>query len=81
MRRVSMREANQNFSGVMAEVEAGEKFIVEKRGKPVAKIVPFRGLSEEAKRQKAIKELFKLLDKGLDLGGEPAPSKDEMHEW
>lgn len=81
MRRVSMREANQNFSGVMAEVEAGEKFVVEKRGKPFAKIVPLRSTTEDAKRQKAINEFFTRLGKGLDLGGGPAPTKDEMHEW
>ncbi len=81
MRRVSMREANQNFSGVMAEVESGESFIVERRGKAIAKIVPFRSAPEDAEREKAIDALMKRLEKGLDLGGEPAPTKDEMHEW
>ncbi len=81
MKRVSMREANQNFSGVIADVESGERFIVERRGVPVAEIIPFRKASHDAKREKEIQEYFKLLDKGLPLGGGNAPTKDEMHEW
>ena len=80
MRRVSMREANQNFSAVVAEVEAGEKFIVERRGVPVAEIIPIRKPLQGTKREKAIQEYFKLLDKGLPLGGGKVPTKDEMHE-
>ena len=41
MRRVSLREANQNFSSCVAEVEAGESLILLRRGKPVARIIPF----------------------------------------
>lgn len=81
MQRVSMREANQNFSGVIARVQSGEHFIVERRGTPVAEIIPVRRSSQATEREKAIEEYFRLLDKGLDLGGEPAPTKDEMHEW
>lgn len=80
MRRVSMREANQKFSGMIAEVEAGERFIVERRGVAVAEIIPVRKALLDAQREKGIQEYFKMLDKGLPLGGGKAPTKDEMHE-
>jgi prevent-host-death family protein len=70
MRRVSLREANQNFSSCVAEVEAGESLILVRRGKPVARIVPF---SEEEprdpKHEAAVKKLATFLKEGLDLGG------------
>ncbi len=38
MREISVREANQNFSQVIAAAERGETIVVTKNGKPVAKI-------------------------------------------
>jgi prevent-host-death family protein len=80
MRRVSIREANQNFSSCIADVEAGEHLIVERRGVPVAEIIPFREPAKDKKRAKELEAYFKLLEQGLPLGGGKAPSKDEMHE-
>ena len=40
MRELSMREANQNFSRLIAEVEKGETVIITKNGRPVAKVAP-----------------------------------------
>jgi prevent-host-death family protein len=40
MREMSVREANQNFSQVIAAAERGETIVVTKNGRPVAKIVP-----------------------------------------
>lgn len=40
MREVSVREANQNFSRLIAEVEGGETVIITKNGRPVAKVAP-----------------------------------------
>ena len=37
---MSVREANQNFSRLIAEVERGETVIITKNGRPVAKIRP-----------------------------------------
>lgn len=79
MRRISLREANQNFSGCVAEVENGERFIVLRRGRPVAEIIPFSGKRVDPKREAARKELITIMKKGLRLGG-TAPTRDEMHE-
>lgn len=40
MREMSVREANQNFSQVIAAAEAGETIIITKNGTPVARIAP-----------------------------------------
>ena len=40
MRELSVREANQNFSRLIAEVEKGETVIITKNGRPVAKVAP-----------------------------------------
>jgi prevent-host-death family protein len=40
MRTVSIRDANQNFSRLVKEVEAGETVVITRQGKPVAELVP-----------------------------------------
>jgi prevent-host-death family protein len=40
MREMTVREANQNFSQVIATAERGETIIITKNGVPVAKITP-----------------------------------------
>jgi prevent-host-death family protein len=40
MRMVSIRDANQNFSRLVKEVEAGETVVITRQGKPVAELKP-----------------------------------------
>jgi prevent-host-death family protein len=40
MREMSVREANQNFSQLIAAAEAGETIVITKNGKPVARVAP-----------------------------------------
>jgi prevent-host-death family protein len=40
MREITVRDANQNFSQVIAAAERGETIVVTKNGRPVAKITP-----------------------------------------
>jgi prevent-host-death family protein len=40
MREMTVREANQNLSQVIAAAEGGETIVITKNGKPVAKISP-----------------------------------------
>jgi prevent-host-death family protein len=40
MREISVRQANQNFSQVIAATERGETIVVTKNDSPVAKITP-----------------------------------------
>ena len=40
MREMTVREANQNFSQVIAAAERGETIVITKNGTPVARIAP-----------------------------------------
>lgn len=40
MREMTVREANQNFSQVVAAAERGETIVITKNGTPVAKVSP-----------------------------------------
>ena len=55
-------EAKTHFSQIIQKVENGEDFVITKRGKPVAKIIPFKKEPEitfkEAVEQ--LKEMRKL---------------------
>jgi prevent-host-death family protein len=39
---ITVRDANDRFTEVLAQVEAGKEFIVTREGVPVARIVPER---------------------------------------
>jgi len=70
MRQISLREANQRFSSCIAEVESGETLVVVRRGKPVARIVPYgQDGSVDPQHEADIQELAAFLEKGIDLGG------------
>jgi prevent-host-death family protein len=72
VRTISAREANQRFAEMLRAVEAGEEFLVTRRGKPVARIV---SASEDGTRtltpeqEAALERTLKRLSKGWPLGG------------
>jgi prevent-host-death family protein len=39
-KEVALREANQQFAKYVRAVEAGESFVITRRGKPVARLAP-----------------------------------------
>ena len=78
MREVPLHEANQNFSACIAEVEAGERLVLTRRGEPVAEIVPYSGKKLDAKQEAARKRLLALMDAGKDWGG--PYTYDERHK-
>ena len=49
-------DAKTHFSQILEKVENGDDFIVTRRGKPVAKIIPY-----EEKKQMTRKEVFEEL--------------------
>jgi len=81
MRRVSLREANQNFSKCIAEVESGEHLVLLRRGRPVAEIIPHGKKKKQLDpaREAARKRLIAIMQQGIPMGGVP-PTRDEMHE-
>lgn len=62
MREMSVREANQNFSQVVAAAEQGETIVITKNGKPVARITPQHAdRSQDPEWQAAYETLVKSL--------------------
>ncbi|MDR1453869.1 MAG: type II toxin-antitoxin system prevent-host-death family antitoxin [Candidatus Margulisbacteria bacterium] len=51
-------EAKTHFSQILEDVQSGQDYIVTKRGRPVAKIVPL--VDKTPDRQEVIKELFAI---------------------
>ena len=52
-------EAKTHFSQILGEVERGADYVVTKRGKPVAKIIPFKQ-EKELTRKEAIEKLIEM---------------------
>jgi prevent-host-death family protein len=79
MKTVGAREANQQFSRLLREAEGGKEILITRNGEPVARLVPARTVRGSKSREKALAEMIRLMDKGLDLGGRGF-SRDEFHE-
>jgi prevent-host-death family protein len=68
LKTVTAREANHRFAELLSEVERGGRgFVVTKRGRPVARIVP---VEAEPRRLTPEQEaaLARILTTGWDLG-------------
>lgn len=53
---VTLRDANQTFARLVRQVEGGAEFVVTRRGKPVAKIVPVAAKRVLTPEQEAARE-------------------------
>jgi len=53
-------EAKTHFSKILEKVENGDDFIITKRGKPVAKIIPFIKYSNPMTRKEAIEAMREM---------------------
>jgi prevent-host-death family protein len=75
-------EANQQFSRILRDVEAGAEIIVTRRGRPVARILPTQ-LSRERRltpeQEAAHARSMARLRKGWDLGGGKF-NRDELYD-
>lgn len=68
--RISLRQANQNFSRYVAAVEQGNEFVITRRGRPVARLTPVnpdRGLTGE--QRSALARTVQRMRRGYPLGG------------
>lgn len=70
MRTVSLKTANQEFSRLVKEVERGEGFLITRRGRPVARLVPHTAdKAADAVWTSAYQRMMARLDEGASLGG------------
>ena len=57
--KIGAFEAKTHFSQIIEKVQHGEDFVITKRGKPVAKIIPFKQ-EQEMTRMEAIEKLMEM---------------------
>ena len=70
-KEVALRDANQQFARYVRAVEAGESFVITRRGKPVARLVPVepgRRVLTPEQQASARHELLERMRRGIDLG-------------
>ena len=48
MKSVSVRELREGIGSLLDDVQRGEQVLVTRRGRPIARIIPERGLAEVA---------------------------------
>jgi prevent-host-death family protein len=82
-KEVALREANQQFARYVRAVEAGQSFVITRRGKPVARLVPVepgkRVLTPE--QQAARARALERMRRGIDLGECREPfDRDSLYE-
>ena len=80
-KEIALREANQGFAKYVRAVEAGESFVITRRGKPVARLVPIESgkrvltPEQQAARQRALERMRQ----GIDMGGARF-NRDELYD-
>jgi prevent-host-death family protein len=81
MKTVSARQANHEFSALLARAEHGEEILITKHNKPIAVLSPYRAPTITAERKKAIQHAINAMNKGLRWGDAlPRFTRDEMHD-
>lgn len=70
MRTVSLMTANQKFSKLIKQVESGESFLITRRNRPIAKLVP-QTVDKTADPEwiAAYRRMIALMEEGAPLGG------------
>jgi prevent-host-death family protein len=80
MRTVSLMTANQEFSKLIKEVEHGEGFVITRRGRAIAKLVPHAAdKATDREWAAAYRRMMARLEDGASLGGLKV-ERDELHE-
>jgi prevent-host-death family protein len=81
MKTVSARQANHQFSELLARVERGEEILITKRCKPVAVLRPYRPPLMTPERQQAIDHAVAVMAKGMSWGDALRSfGREDMHE-
>lgn len=80
MRTVSLMTANQEFSKLIKAVEQGEGFLITRRGRPIAKLVPHvADKAADPDWAAAHRRMMARLEEGASLGGLRV-ARDELYD-
>ncbi len=78
--QISLCEAVRHLSRYIKTVERGEEFVITRRGKPVARLVPVAAQGPMSpEKLAALDRTRQRMQQGYDLGGR-MPSRDDLHE-
>ncbi len=70
MQSISLMNANQEFSKMIKAVEHGQEFVITRRGRPIAKLMPHRfDKMTDPEWQAAYDQMKANLAEGASLGG------------
>jgi prevent-host-death family protein len=80
MRTVSLMTANQQLSRLAREVERGQRFVITRRGRPIAELVPYSPDRTKAPEWVAAYDrMMARLEEGVSLGGLEV-DREEIHD-
>ena len=80
MRTVSLTTANQELSKLIKDVELGEGFLITRRGRPIARLVPHAAdKADDPAWAAAHRRMMARLEEGASLGGLRI-ERDELYE-
>ena len=68
MTEIGAFEAKNTLGGLLDRVEQGEEIIITRRGKPVARLTPYRVPADRSRARAAAERLLKSRE-GVTLGG------------
>ena len=78
---VSLKEANQQFSRLIRKVERGQGFVITRRGRPVARILPHRvDRAQDPEWIAAYDRLVDIMEEGIPIGGPRVGNRGELHD-
>jgi prevent-host-death family protein len=91
MRWIGAHEASRSLPRLLREAEAGERFVITRRGRPVATLGPYRQPEAEParvemtpeERAAAVERAIAMMRRGLPVSDDaPRPpfTRDETHE-
>jgi prevent-host-death family protein len=77
---ITLREANQAFARCVREVEAGEEYVITRKGEAVARLVPIAGRRVLTPEQEAaLARTRARMARGWPIGAGPL-DRDALHE-
>ncbi len=80
MQTVSLMDVNQNFSKLIKKVERGEKFVITRRGLPVADLTPHKlDKTVDANWVSAYERMKARMDEGASLA-DLKVKRDELYD-
>jgi prevent-host-death family protein len=80
VKNVSAREANQSFSRVLGEAEAGEEIVITRHGKPVAVLRPYRWSLDTPERRAAVDHAIRLMENAPAIGIPGTVSREQIYD-